>query len=55
MTSEEFLAGAKVEGIKSDAELTAMEWNDYRTSEEGFDELVALVEMDCYDGPTGDA
>jgi hypothetical protein len=52
MTSEEYLKGARDEHTMS---TEAAEWNAYRLSEEGFDELMALVEMECYDGPTGDA
>lgn len=49
MTSEEYLKGAAVEKIDNSTR------GEYYLSEEYADELVALLELDCYDGPTGDA
>lgn len=48
MTVEEYLNGATVIETKNP-------WMEYMLSEEYADEIAALIELDCYDGPTGDA
>lgn len=51
MNKEDFLAGCAIVNVNSDSS----DWNEYYNSEEYFDEIVALMEQECYDGPTGDA
>jgi len=51
MTPEEFLAGAETPTQREARE----EAHAYSVSDEGFDELRALIEQDAYDGPTGNA
>lgn len=51
MTKNEWLAGEETELQRKIRE----EWNKYNISQEKIDEIEALLEMECYDGPTGDS
>jgi hypothetical protein len=51
VTIDEFLSGAETPFQRECREA----WNDYNASDESLDELMALMELECYDGPCGDA
>lgn len=55
MTKDEFLSGKGETPAESDKRQARKAWTNYMASDEGIDEIIALMEHGCYDGPTGDA
>lgn len=55
MTKAEFLAGKGETPAERNKRKAREEWANYSVSDEGVDEIITLMDMDVYDGPTGDA
>lgn len=55
MTSDQFLAGFGETPAERETRKIQREWEAYMASDEGADEIFALIEQGEWDGPMGDA
>ena len=55
MTKEDFLAGMGETVTQREKREIYEAWEAYKMSDEGFQEILVLMEQGEYDGPTGDA
>ena len=55
MTTEQFLNGRGETFAERDIRINRERWMAYQGSQEHTDEIEVLMEMDSFDGPTGDA